>query len=852
MKQLLYVLLSFVLQTAYSQNRLVTGKVLDSQSHQPLAFVSIGIEGTKQGTVSDIDGKFSISVLPQSVLLVSYIGFESKRIIVSGLSNSLTIIELSQKNNEISEVVVRPGVNPAHRIIKLVVGNKPLNDPEQFESFEYETYTLTGLGATFKNIRPSDPDKLNKYKEKQAKEKAKEIQKAKPRTAEKIIEDSTMRKVGTDILKNYLIVNETHTLRQYLRPNLSKETVLATKLSGLDKSPMAMVPSNFQPFGFYTNFFTMTDGRVYESPLTNAATRQYDFELLDTLIHETDSTFVISFMPKIGKNFEGLKGLLYVNSDRYAIENVVAEPAEKQEHKLLFKMQQKYERVGGRWFPHQLNTEVVFSMLTKNPDLGRIDSTATQWTTRSYIYNVHFDKKLTKASFSGISQEIDDDARNKPDSYWEQVRPDTLDNKAKKTYEAYARMPERIKAKMNRKVNFFTDILLAGALQVGKYLELPFSYLFAGVNQYEKFRLGAGLRTSANFSKKVIFEGFAGYGFGDKAFKYGGSSQLNFNQLQTNYLKFGYSQDIEEPVNVTSVFKEYLPNLMAGNSLRQFMTTRLDSVSRWSLELGLRPFRKTQLKLWVRTENRNPARYNYNFLNESNKTLHRIFTNTEVGLTLRLSSDEKLNRTGRLIYATELPKRLLLLQASQGLTALNGELNYSKLQFQYTQSFVLRGLGQTQFRLEAAKVWGDVPYPYLFNGNGGNNNKLQFWIPYTYQTMGLYEFLSDQYANLFISHDFGRLLYRSTFKYSQPALSVHHSMGYGSLQNPNKQTGIAFKTLEKGYVESGLIINNLIRIEYQKVMYWGFGVGAFYRYGSNALTENNQNWTLRMSFTTSF
>ncbi len=852
MKQLLCILLILFSQVVYSQNRLISGKVLDSQSHQPLAFVSIGIEGTRQGTVSDIDGKFIISASAQSALLISYVGYESLRILVSDLGKGLVTIELSQKSNEISEVVVRPGINPAHRIIKLAVANKPRNDPEQYETFEYETYTLAGLGAKFKNLKPSDPEKLKKYREKQAKEKAKQALKAKPISIEKLKEDSTMRKVGLDILKNYLIVNETHTLRQYLRPNLSNEKVLATKLSGLDKSPMAMVPSNFQPFGFYTNFFTMTDGRVYESPLTNGAIRQYDFELLDTLIHETDSTFIISFIPKRGKNFEGLKGTLYINSDGYAIENVIAEPAEVNDKKLVFKLQQKYERVGGRWFPHQLNTEVVFSMVNTNPDLGRVDSTTSQWTTRSYIYHVNFDKKFTKASFSGISQEIDSDARNKPESYWEQVRPDTLDSKAKKTYEAYKRMPERIKAKVNRRVNFLTDILLAGAFPVGKYLELPFEYLFSGVNRYEQFRLSAGLRTSANFSKKVVLDGYAGYGFGDNAFKYGFSTRLNFNQLQTNYFKIGFKQDLDEPANVTSVFKEYLPNLMAGNSLRQFMTSRLDSVSRWSVELGLRPFRKTQLKLWGLTENRNPARYDYYFLNENSQKLNRNFTNTEIGLTLRLSSDEKLNRMGSQIYATELPKRLILLQASQGIAAMNGQLSFSKLQFQYTQNFILRGLGQTSFRLEAAKVWGDVPYFQLFNGNGSHNDRGQFWIPYTFQNMGLYEFLSDQYANLFISHDFGRLLYRNNFKYSQPALSVHHSMGFGSLHSSNTQKGIAFGTLEKGYMESGVIVNNLIRFEYFKTMYWGFGVGAYYRYGPNALVENKQNWAFRMSFTASF
>ncbi len=848
MKRYFFVFLFFISKITFAQNIILQGKVLDSQSQQPLAFVSIGIEGTRQGTVSDIDGKFTIIVQPQSVLLVSYVGFESKRLTVSNLYKKLIIIELIQKNNDITEVVVRPSLNPAHRIIRLAVANKPLNDPEQIEAFSYNSYTIAGLATTVTNIKPSDPDKLKKYKA----ERAKEALKEKPLTPTQLQNDSIMRRVVRELFRNYLLVNETHTLRQFLRPNLSKETILATKLSGLTKSPLAMVPSNFQPFGFYKSFFTMVDGRTYESPLTNGAIRQYDFELLDTLIHDTDSTFIISFAPQNGKNFEALKGLLYINSDGYAVENVIAEPAQTTDRKLIFKLQQKYERVGGRWFPNQLNTEVAITVINNNSYLDKIDSTVSKWTTRSYVFNVDFNKKLTKSSFSDISQEMDTTARNKPDSYWETIRPDSLDNKAQKTYEAYSKLPETIKKQMNRSVNSFTEIIQSGALPLGKYLETPLDYFLAGANEYEKFRLGAGLRTSAQFSKKIVLEGAAGYGFGDKAFKYSGAFRLNINQLQTNYLKLSYRQDIEEPANVTSVFGEYMPNLMAASTLRQFMTTRFDSLSRWSVELGLRPLRKTQLKLWAMTENRNPARYDYQFLSENTQIQTRNVTNTEIGLTLRLSSDEKLNRSGHQIYATALPKRLLLIQASQAISALGGQLGYSKLHFQYIQSVVVRGLGRTELRLEAAKVWGDASYFYLFNGNGSSNGSMQILIPQTFQTMGLYEFLSDRYVNLFLSHDFGRLLYRNTFKYSQPEFSLHHSVGFGSLQSADIHNKIDFKTLQKGYFESGILINNLLRIEYQRTMYFGLGLGVFRRYGHYSLPENNKNWNFRLGLTASF
>ena len=73
---LLITLLSLIAQgiSAQNGNVSVTGRVTSAIDSEPLIGVTVSVKGNStQGTVTDIDGKFSIKVTPQSVLHVSYI-----------------------------------------------------------------------------------------------------------------------------------------------------------------------------------------------------------------------------------------------------------------------------------------------------------------------------------------------------------------------------------------------------------------------------------------------------------------------------------------------------------------------------------------------------------------------------------------------------------------------------------------------------------------------------------------------------------------------------------------------------------------------------------------------------------
>ena len=82
----------------------VTGIITDAATGDPLIGASVYEKGKLGGTISDIDGKFSIKVNPDAVLEVSYVGYETQTIKVDG--RTTINITMSEDVQKLDEVVV--------------------------------------------------------------------------------------------------------------------------------------------------------------------------------------------------------------------------------------------------------------------------------------------------------------------------------------------------------------------------------------------------------------------------------------------------------------------------------------------------------------------------------------------------------------------------------------------------------------------------------------------------------------------------------------------------------------------------------------------------------------------------
>ena len=101
MRALILALLLMNSTMMFAQNA-VTGQVKD-QTGEPLIGVSILEQGTNNGTVTDIDGNFRLNVAQGKTLNISYIGYKTQAVRVSG--NSLNVV-LEEENTNLNEVVV--------------------------------------------------------------------------------------------------------------------------------------------------------------------------------------------------------------------------------------------------------------------------------------------------------------------------------------------------------------------------------------------------------------------------------------------------------------------------------------------------------------------------------------------------------------------------------------------------------------------------------------------------------------------------------------------------------------------------------------------------------------------------
>jgi hypothetical protein len=73
------------------------------------------------------------------------------------------------------------------------------------------------------------------------------------------------------------------------------------------------------------------------------------------------------------------------------------------------------------------------------------------------------------------------------------------------------------------------------------------------------------------------------------------------------------------------------------------------------------------------------------------------------------------------------------------------------------------------------------------------------------------------------------------------------NLGFGSMSHPENHLLIGTNEMNKGYFESGLLINKLLNINL-----YSLGIGTFYRYGAYAFPDWRENVSLKISMTLPF
>jgi hypothetical protein len=809
---ILLVLLSFLQVTMRAQAK-INGKITDKQSKQSLAFVSIIEKGTTNGTLTDIDGKFSLTLKTQdaqATLICSYLGYIRKEVEVSTSLNEEIKIQLQNEGVNLNEVVIKPGVNPALRIIRRVAANRDVNNPEKMHSFSYNSYNKMFVTADMN----ASEDSVKGY------------------------ENTDTKSMGKFFAKQHLFLTESVSKRDYLIPGNNNEKVMASRVSGFKSAPFTLLATQMQSFSFYDDWVNVFDIN-YLNPISDIAISKYSYTIEDTLIenNNTDSVFIISFQPKKNKNFSGLKGVLYINTNTYAVQNVIAEP-NAEDKQISIKIQQKYEFVEGKqWFPVQLNTDWIYKNLNVS-DGGNSPSSNMKAVSRSYIREIQLNPVLSKRQFSEVAVSIDKNSDRQDESFWNQYRTDSLTKKDRETY--------RVVDSVGKKENFDKKAIAFEALLTGqipiKFINVDINELM-GYNDYEGYRLGLNGRTNHKVSDVFSIGGYFAYGFKDKAWKYGGSADVRIWKKKELKWDILYKNDVLETGGIN--FGEKFKGISNMEVLRNITVTMKDKYELMQTGFSFRTFKYFKVQPYVNHQTRiSPV--SYLTYKEGVAFEQDTFDINETGLKIKFLFKEKFMQTlrNKISLGSDFP--VLYVNVVKGLKAdfgsLKGNWDYTKAEIKMDYSYKVNTYGKENICIMAGKVFGDVPYTLQYNGFGNNLYKNFFGLAaeHCFETMYPNEFASKEFAALFFSHNFGKFLKPN--KKFNPEIELVHNMGIGTNDNTGYLLNFPYKTMDRGFFESGLKLNCIIKSGIS-----GIGLGAFYRYGPNAFSEPVQNLVVKFT-----
>jgi hypothetical protein len=800
----------------------VRGRIIDTDGH-PLAFVSILSEdGKGRVWISDLEGRFSISGPVPSALVFRYVGFETLRLEGDYLRRhapELPDIVLKGSDLSLPEAVIRPGVNPAERLIRLAIENRKGNNPEWYPFFTCNTYNKINFDfvpnrAVF-NKKIANKDSSKEHIQEQI---------------------ENFNRIENNSKTQHLFFMESVTERRFLFPSQNQEKVLLNRVSGYQDLGLVAIANAVQPFSFYGDFIRVLD-RDFVNPISPGAVSQYFFEMKDTLYQGQDTLWTIAFRPRKGKIFNALSGVLQLHSDRYAIHNIRANTTGTA--LLNVRMEQAYQRVwvqdssAQRWFPEQLNFEIT---IPAYPD----KAVGTHISGRSFVSKVDLDARVTTRDFiPEMPIYLLPNASSQPDSSWTKWRQAApLSAREARTY---VFLDSLVKVKKVRWLSALMNYAITGKAPLKYGLSLELQHLLK-LNEFEGTRLGLGLSTAESrplrLPRRVEVGAYGGYGFRDKRWKYGGYGIWRLSRARNTQLRVGWRKDLLEPGALHELNKANFVN-------RTLYARRMDYLEEWSGSIGSQIGRDVTVQASVARQDIQPA-YAYAYGSDGRRgfrfaesTLYVRFARAGQPATFLMDNAKLIQRFPVL--------ELAYTKAWKGVAG--GEYDYQRWAMALRQNLYIRRLGRLNWRMEAGLATGDAPLSKLFtlNQSSSNNGGLTLFIaPNTFQSLPDTLFLADRFVNLFVSQEIGPVLYQHP--YSAPILILLHNLSWGSIRNAGIHREIGFLTPSPLIAEGGVQLDNLLRVKYLDIAYLGLGGAIFYRWSG----PDKGSWVPRISMRFNF
>lgn len=724
---------------SFSQETKISGMIYDAQTREPLPFVNIKYKGIKVFTTTDVDGKFSLSTTnPSDTLEISYIGYKTKKIKVQRNTVVVKNIGIEPDQLALAEVVILPGENPAHRIIRKVIAHKDDNNKEKLSAYEYEVYNK--IEFDMNNIPPE-------WKNKKL---------LKPI---KFVFDYVDSTSITE--KPYLPLLLSESISDYYyrtSPRFKKEVIKASKVSGMqDKSVSQFMGEMYQKVNIYDNNM-LVFGKLFPSPISDNTLNYYKFYLIDSVFVGNTRCYQLQFKPRRKQEF-AFSGNMWISDTTFAVKRLeMTIPSDVNLNFIkALNVIQEYSQVpidsSGKstaWMLSRDRLVVDFKVDDNKKKPKRVGFYGRKTTSyKNFVIN----KPRADDFYNRMDNlVVQDGANKKGEKFWETARHDTLSRNESQIY----KMVDSIKTMpvyrtwYNWIYIFATGYKQAGPLELGPYYKIYSSNLVEG----NRFR--AGFRTSDKFSKWYEVSGYGAYGLKDERFKYNLAFKSFITKTPRQIIYFDYKDDMEILGQSANAFTS--DNILS-TAFRRTPLANLTSVQQAKLGYEWEPFQGFNTKLFVVNRIMTPKgsqRYEY-YLPDATIASQNNIISSEVRALVRFAYNEKyINYTfARTSTGTRYP--VLSLYYAYGAKGLfKSNYDYHKVTFNVTDRFrTMPLLGYTDYVVEAGQIFGKVPYP-LLELHGGNESVI--YDPYAFNMMNYYEFASERYLTVQMFHHFDGFL----------------------------------------------------------------------------------------------
>ncbi len=725
---LLLVLISF---TSFGQQTKVKGMVWDAVNNEPMPFVKVQFQNSKIGTLTDTLGQFYIETYyATDTLVFSAVGYNTYTFKINKDQEQELTVRMSNRLNEMEEVkVLPPDEFPSTTLHKRVIANKPINNKEKLNSYEYELYNKIQLDLNNIGDKFTERDIVKRL--------------------DLVMDYLDSNDNGT----NYLPVILSESISQFYfknNPKKRKEIVSATRITGIDNLQMnQFLGDMYLDINVYDNTINLFN-KSFVSPVSNFARSYYRFYLEDSSFIDNQWCYKLRFKPKRTGDAT-FEGEMWIHDTTYAVKQISAtiSPGANINYIQDLYFEHHFDQVSNEVWMLTKEKMIVDVKITKNTGVygfyGRKLSTR-----KNFVINEDRPADFYRAD---NTVEILDSAKTRDDAYWIAHRHEPLSTQEVGIDNMIDSLNEVPFFKALKNLSYFAT---TGYYPLGK-VELGNAFSLVSFNPVENFRTALALRTSNNFSRRLELGGKIAYGFGDEKFKYGANIRYNITPKKRGMLTTYYRYDIEQigqsptAAAIGSTF---------GTLFRTGPLDKLTMVQKAGINLE-KDIKKDLILYggfeWKEFTALGLANYvKFNPITSAYDTLGKI-TSSEFIARIRWTKNEEFisGSFDRTSVGSKYP--ILSLQGIFGVKGLfGGNYNYQKIEFLMEHSRLIGVLGRIRYGFNAGYVFGTAAYPFLKVHEG---NQSYWLLTSTFNKLNYFEFISDKYVGGFVENHWEGLLF---------------------------------------------------------------------------------------------